>query len=107
MAIMAENEDLKKFKANVEEKEKNFAVDETLHSILKNSVIPEEKIKEMRFEAEKFSLENIDNWKNNCKAVAFDYPKVDNKDKKEEDAIVKYSFLWADEKKQKKSVWDD
>jgi hypothetical protein len=103
-AYMAENETLKKFKADIEEKKKEFAIEETLHSILENSIVPEEKISEMRSESKNFSLDDLDAWKNSCKAIAFDFPKVEKKDKEKEE--VRYAFSWlTDKEKENVSLW--
>ena len=104
-AYMAEIGDLRKFKASIDEEKKKFAVEDTLRTILENSIVPEDKITEMRSESEKFSVEDIDIWKNNCKAIAFDCPKVEKKSKDKDD-VQRYANPWADVNK-KKSLWDD
>lgn len=72
-SFMAENEELKKFKAGIEEERKAYAVEETLKALESKVIIPEEAMAEMREEAKKFSLESIDAWKNYCKAKSFDF----------------------------------
>ena len=85
---MAENEELKKFKADVESKQKEFAVNSTLKELSETVVIPEDKLSEMRTESEKYSLGEIDGWKNYAKALCFDFKPKKQKEKDEEDITV-------------------
>ena len=66
-------EELKGFRAEVESSQKAFAVEQTLQEISQNVVIPDETREEMVAEAEKYSLENLEAWKNYCKALSFDF----------------------------------
>jgi hypothetical protein len=70
---MAENEELKKFKADFEAQQKGFAVDKTLKELGEKVYITDEARQEMIAEADKYSLENIDQWKTFCKAKSFDF----------------------------------
>jgi hypothetical protein len=72
-AYMAENEELKKFKAAELVKEKFAVVDSFLADMAGKVVIPEDAMDEFRTNSEKFSLEQIDAWKNECKAKSFDF----------------------------------
>ena len=91
---MAENEDLKKFKADVEESQKNFAVDTTLKELSDKVVIPDEAMTDMKDKAKEFSLADIEGWKNYCKAKSFDFAVKPSK-KKDEDDIVRIGFPFA------------
>jgi hypothetical protein len=88
---MAENEDLKKFKADVEESQKNFAVDTTLKELSDKVVIPDEAMTDMKDKAKEFSLADIEGWKNYCKAKSFDFA-IKPSGKKDEDEIVRIGF---------------
>jgi hypothetical protein len=72
-AYMAENEELKKFKADEMIKQKFAEVDTFLAEMAGKVVIPEESMGEFRANAEKFSLDQLDAWKNECKAKSFDF----------------------------------
>lgn len=102
---MAENEDLKKFKADVESQQKEFAVSSTLKELSEKVVIPEDALIEMKAEAEKYSFAEIDGWKNYAKAKSFDFK--DKKGKKDEDdEVIKYAFPFANIKvKDSDDVW--
>lgn len=89
-AYMAENEELKKFKASVEESQKTFAVEQTIRELEEKVIIPEEAKEEMLAEAEKYSYANIEEWKTLCKAKSFDFA-VKNSGKS--DVVVKKAGL--------------
>lgn len=72
-AYMAENEELKQYKATLEGQQKEFAITETLRELSASVYLPDEVRAEMRADAENYTLENIDAWKNSCKAKSFDY----------------------------------
>ena len=74
MVVMAaENDELKKFKADVEGQQKAFAIEFTLKELSEKVVIPQNVRDEMVAEAENYSYENIENWKMFCKAKSFDF----------------------------------
>jgi hypothetical protein len=64
---MAENEELKKFKADIEENEKMAQIEYTATEALGYGM-PKEKVEEFKEKAKEFSLENIHIWKNEVKA---------------------------------------
>ncbi len=70
MEKMAE---LEKYKADTEASQKQFAVDGVISELKASFELPEDVEKELRTEAEKFSLVDIDGWKNICKARTFDF----------------------------------
>jgi len=72
-AYMAENEDLKKFKADFETSQKQFEVEKTLKEMSEKVVLSDEARAEMSADAENFSLDNIEQWKTSCKAKSFDF----------------------------------
>jgi len=80
MCKMAEKmAELEKFKADVEGQQKMMAVENTLAEMAEKVVIPEEVMSEMRASADKFSFEQLDAWKNECKAKSFDFAAKDKK----------------------------
>lgn len=70
--MMAENDNLKKFKVDVEEKEKMAKVEYTLHEVMEAGM-PEDKAEEFRTKASEFSIENINIWANEVKAEALSF----------------------------------
>lgn len=70
---MGENEDLKKFKADVEKSQKFFAIEKTLQELAEKVIIPEDAKEEMLAESEKYSLADIESWRMYCKAKSFDF----------------------------------
>jgi hypothetical protein len=80
MCKMAEKmAELEKFKADVEGQQKMAEVEKTLGEMAEKVVIPEEAMSEMRAGADKFSFEQLDAWKNECKAKSFDFAVKDKK----------------------------
>jgi hypothetical protein len=101
--LSTENESLSEFKEKMEAKEKAFEVDKTFEELSQKVVIPEEAREEMLAEAEKYSLENIDEWKNWCKAKSFEFAVVQ---KSESDVIrVGMPFTGGETRKQEKDLW--
>jgi len=104
---MAENEELKKFKTDVENEKKQFAVNGFLVELAEKVVVPEESMTAMREKATDFTFAEIDGWKNHCKAFAFDFtPKLGNENE-EEDNILKYALPFRDQITVTDSVWDE
>jgi hypothetical protein len=103
-SYMAENKQLKEFKADIDAKEFKFQVDSTLKEIETGVEIPKEELFAMREESANFSLENITTWKNAVKARAFTFAA---KGKKEEVNEKRYGLPWGSvEENKKKSLWD-
>ena len=75
-----ENDELKKFKANIEESQKAFAVEQTIRELEEKVIIPEEQKSEMLAESEKYSYSDIEAWKTLCKAKSFDFVARESKD---------------------------
>lgn len=78
---MAENEQLRKFKADEEAKQKYFEVQKTLEQLSEKVVMSAESREEMVAESEKYSMDNIEAWKTYCKAKSFDFAVKDNSSK--------------------------
>jgi hypothetical protein len=70
---MAENEELKKFKADFESSQKAFAVEKTLRELSEKVVISSEARDDMVAESEKYSFATIESWVTYCKAKSFDF----------------------------------
>ena len=87
---MAENEELKKFKSNIEESQKSFAVEQTIRELEEKVIIPEEQKAEMIADAEKYSFSEIEEWKTLCKAKSFDFVA---RESDESNVIVKKAAL--------------
>ncbi len=101
---MAENEELKKFKADTEAKQKAFAVDATLQELAEKVVIPEDALVEMKAKADEFAFSEIEGWKNYCKAKSFDFAVKTVKGKEED--IVRIGFPFAGTvKSSKDNLW--
>jgi hypothetical protein len=80
MCKMAEKmAELEKFKSDVEGQQKMAEVEKTLGEMAEKVIIPEEAMSEMRANAEKFSFEQLDAWKNECKAKSFDFAVKDKR----------------------------
>jgi hypothetical protein len=80
MCKMAEKmAELEKFKSDVEGQQKMAEVEKTLGEMAEKVVIPEEAMSEMRASADKFSFEQLEAWKNECKAKSFDFAVKDKK----------------------------
>lgn len=102
---MAENESLKKFKAEVEEQQKNFAVETTLKELSDKVVIPAEAKEEMIEEAKKYSFSNIESWKTYCKAKSFEFA-MKEKDGKSSVVRVGMPFTGTTQSKQN-DLWSN
>jgi hypothetical protein len=102
-AYMAENEELKKFKADEEAKRFEFEVDTTMKEVENACEMPKEEMSALRDEAKNFSIANVDSWKNLVKAKAFNFAIKGKKD----DGVRRYAFAWANvDKNVKKPLWD-
>jgi len=96
-AYMAVNDDLKKFKADVEARQFAFEIETTLSEV--SEVLSKEDVNQARENSKNYSLENIAGWKNEVKAMAFSA----NKDsKKPDDGINRFANSWVPTKKDSK-----
>jgi hypothetical protein len=99
-----ENKALKDFKCEMEAKQFAFEVDSTMKEVEQAVEMPKEKFDALLEESKKFSLENIDSWKNMVKAEAFTFSKKEKVD----DGIVRFANPWGTTKdtKKKSSLWE-
>lgn len=98
---MQENEELKKFKAELETSQKNFEVNKTLTELAAKVIIPDDAREEMLAEAEKYSFAEIETWKTYCKAKSFDFA---IKDKKSDD-VIKIGMPFTTTTKKQNDLW--
>lgn len=103
---LAENEDLKKRFAEQEEKEKEMAVSDFMKDMSAKVEMSEEQSNEMKEKAKEYSYAQLDAWKNEVKAFAFDFkPKIQNEEDK---SIVTYALPFNSfETPQTTNVWDN
>jgi len=101
MAVyMAENEQLKKFKADVEEKQMMSVIEYTFSEVIES--MPKDKMEELREDAKNFSTENINIWVNKVKAEAFSF----SKGQLNNDGITRIGLPFVNTKKESNSLWD-
>jgi hypothetical protein len=103
-AYMAENDELKKFKADVEERQFKFEVESTMKEIENAVEMPKDEFASLFEKAKEFSLQSVDAWKNLAKAKAFTFSA---KSGKKEEGVKKYALPWNESGKEKKgsSPW--
>lgn len=70
---MQENEELKKFKADQDKLQKEFAVKKFIEKLSEKVILPDTVKDEMVKEAESFTLANLNEWETSCKAKSFDF----------------------------------
>jgi len=101
MAVyMAENEDLKKFKADIEANQMMATIEYTLSEVMES--MPKEKMEELREEAKTFSADNLNIWVNKVKAEAFSF----SKGKSNDVGFVRIGLPFVEEKNQSGSIWN-
>lgn len=99
---MAENEGLRKFKAEIEAKDKMFEVEKTIAELSAKVVIPQDAKDEMKAEAEKFAYWELDSWKTYCKARSFEFAVKGN----EKDGVVRVGLPFTGPTSKKKDdLW--
>jgi hypothetical protein len=98
-----EKKDLLAYKEGIEKKQFEFEVQSTMKYIDEKSTMPQDKKDYLVEESKKFSLENIDGWKNLAKAEALDFAKKEDGEPEE----LRFDNPWiALHSNEKKSVWD-
>lgn len=97
---MAENEELKKFKSDIESKQFEYEVAYTLKEV--EGEMPKEEMYDLKEQAKNFTLENIDGWKNAVKAKAFSFAK---KGKEEKSFAIGLPFSTNPNDKKPFSLW--
>jgi len=95
-----EIKELKEYKEGIEKQQLEHDVSITLKEV--EGVIPAEKLDELREGATKYSIENLEGWKNEVKAIAFT---LTSRNKDEEDGIVKIGLPFGGKAK-KSSLWN-
>jgi hypothetical protein len=91
--------ELRKFKADVEERDKNYAVEQLMSDV--SDSLPKEKMEEFRDEAKELKLSEFAAFSNKVKACTLDFvKKIPSKDS----LVVMATSM--PEKVAKKSVWD-
>lgn len=70
---LSELESLRKFKSEVEESQKSFAVEKVIRELEEKVVIPEDAKAEMIADADNYSFSEIEKWETVCKAKSFDF----------------------------------
>lgn len=94
---MSENEELKKFKADMESEKFQAEVMSVMKEV--ENALPESDFSAMKEDAKNFSLENIDGWKNKVRALAFSYSKNTKSAKEDEKSeFVKFDVPQNDKK---------
>ncbi len=99
-AYMEENTKLKEFKTNIDKQNKEFSVETTLKEVV--NILPKEELEACRMSAENFSLENIDVWKNEVKAKAFNFSKGITEKK----PYIQVGLPVSDKQKKGSGLWD-
>ena len=102
---MAENEELKKFKADIEKERKEFAVDSFLKELNTKVVVPDGKLDEMKASSDKFTFAELDGWKNECKAISFDFAVRKKEEDKQEKEIIVYALPFSEPISNTDDVW--
>jgi hypothetical protein len=98
-----EKKDLLAYKEGIEKKQFEFEVQSTMKYIEEKSTIPQDKKDYLMEESKKFSLENIDGWKNLAKAEALDFALKGEEETKE----LHFANPWGTKDITKKSpLWD-
>lgn len=97
-----ENKALKEFKTRVESERKDYEVETVLKEAF-DAGMPEVEIEACRTEAQKFSLAEIDSYKNMVKAKAFQH--FGKRMESQSDTIVKMAFPFNNEKPTQPSIW--
>lgn len=93
-----ELEELRKYKSEMEEKQKLFKVEEVLNECKEE--LTYEKINEFKLNSKNYSLENIDAWANSVRAEAFKHAKKHNP------STFQRMDIWdKNEKTQSNSLW--
>lgn len=88
IAMQAELDELSEYKSGIEAQAFQAQVDSIIAEV--NNVIPSDQLEALKEESKNFSLETIDGWKNKVRAMAFEFSKNADPEKKEE--FVRYAL---------------
>ena len=103
LEMSKENTSLKSFKADVELKQFNYEVETTMKYIEDNTSMPQDKREYLMAESSKFSLADVDTWKNLARSSALDFAK---KNEETQDELV-FATPWGTKRTVKSSsIWD-
>jgi len=104
---MAENEELKSKFAEIDKEKKEFAVTTFLKELSEKVIVPEDKYTEMKNASETISFAELDKWKNDCKAISFDFALINKSEEENETSeIIRYAFPFGqDAVKLNDDVW--
>lgn len=99
--------EMEKFMTEYNNNQKNFAVDETIKTLLEKFSIPEDSVNEIKQEAEQYTFANIDTWKNFAKVKAVDFAvKVTSKDESKENFVrMGFPFVGSNIQVDPNDVW--
>ena len=101
---MSELETLKEFKKNVEDLQMSREIESTLLDV-KDSGIPSDIMENLKSESVNYSLENIQQWKNQVEATAYKFSKG-NKNIKKDNGVMKVGLIPdVTEKKKGTGLW--
>jgi len=102
-AYMAENEELKAYKASIEEEQKFARVQSFLVDLGTKVVVPEEILTEFRENSNNFAIEELHVWEAECKAKSFDF--AIREGKKEETQRIALPFKSNGLRKPNNDIW--
>jgi len=99
---MAELEELRSYKADMEKENFDSQVNVTLKEV--EGIVPEDEMVVLREDSANFDLQTLDGWKNAVKAKAFSYSKKES----ENSDVTKVALPWMTGKaNEEKGIWDD
>jgi len=101
-SYMAENEELKAYKASIEEEKKFARVQAFLVDLGNKVVVPEETMTEFRENSNNFAIEELDVWESQCKAKSFDFA---IRDGKEGEIKIALPFKSSSLRKPNSDIW--
>ena len=103
LEMSKENTSLKSFKADVESKQFKYEVETTMKYIEDNTSMPQDKREYLMAESSKFSLADVDTWKNLARSTALDFAKKSEETHSE----LVFANPWGTKTKAKSSsIWD-
>ncbi len=100
-------DEMEKFMTEYNNNQKNFAVDETVKTLLEKFSIPEDSVNEIKKEADQYTFANIDTWKNFAKVKAVDFAvKITSKDEPKENFVrMGFPFTGSNVQVDPNDVW--
>ena len=87
----AENEELKKFKADIEKERFSVKVESFMQEML--SELPSEEFAKAKEDSANFSMDSIDEWKNKVKVTAFNFSRTGKEKKKQDFVSIAMPFV--------------